>query len=325
MPQSIFPLTGLVDGRRKIGYYSVLEKSWAEQRNYIDLAISALNDEHKHIAEKELEKLIPNSPIEISSNEINSIKVGKWTLEINKNGGIGSLEFDNQEVICKNDEPIITYRSFCNKDYKYWLTHYSRNLKETYKWAIGDFARPCLKCFEEKYPAGRFAYKLDKTFGKDNQIIVNLVCDKKLCEDLGAPRLVQIIYTLTEDGLNIDVSWYLKDANRLTEAVYLNLFPSTEQIKMKKLGCLVKPDEVALNGSRNLHAVQGVEFDDYEILNFHSPLVSFGKGKILEFDNEFEDVSKDGLSFVLYNNVWGTNFPLWYEDNAKFTFEIKKK
>lgn len=325
LPQSIFPLTGLIDGRRKKGYYSVLEKSWAEQREYIKLALSALNDEHKKTAQAELSKLIPSNPNEITANEVNSVKVGEWTLEINKSGGIGSLKYGNQEVIRKNDEPIITYRSFCNTDYKYWLTHYSRNLKETYKWAIGDFARPALKCVEGKYPAGRFAYTAQKMYATDTQITVNLICDKKLCEELGAPRLIQIIYTLAADGLNVDVSWYGKDANRLTEAIYLNLFPSTEQIKMKKLGCLVKPDEVAYNGSRNLHAVQGVEFDEFEIINLHSPLVSFGKGKILEFDNKIEDVSKDGLSFVLYNNVWGTNFPLWYEDNASFTFEIKKK
>lgn len=31
---------------------------------------------------------------------------------------------------------------------------------------------------------------------------------------------------------------------------------------------------------------------------------------------------KDGISYVLYDNVWGTNFPLWYEDNARFDFVI---
>ncbi len=325
LPQSIFPLTGLVDGRRKIGYYSVLEKSWAEQREYIKLALSALSDEHKQIAQAELRKLIPNKPNEIVANDIKTIQFGEWSLKINDKGGIGSLKFGDEEIIRQNNEPIITYRSFCNADYKYWLTHYSRNLKETYKWAIGDFARPALKCVEGKYPAGRFAYNVDKMSATSSQITVNLTCDKALCEELGAPRLVQIIYTLTDGGLNVDVAWYGKDANRLTEAIYLNLFPSAEQIKMRKLGCLVSPDEVAYNGSRNLHAVQGVEFGNYEIVNLHSPLVSFGKGKILEFDNKLEDVSKDGLSFVLYNNVWGTNFPLWYEDNARFVFEIKKK
>ena len=38
-------------------------------------------------------------------------------------------------------------------------------------------------------------------------------------------------------------------------------------------------------------------------------------------DNEFEKLS-DGISYVLYNNVWGTNFPLWYEENAHFEFVI---
>ena len=78
-------------------------------------------------------------------------------------------------------------------------------------------------------------------------------------------------------------------------------------------------------GGKNLHAVQSVSFKDYRIVNHHSPLVSFGRGKILEFYNKNESVRKDGVSFVLQNNVWGTNFPLWYEDNASFTFEIVKK
>ncbi len=324
LPQSIFPLVSLFDGRRKRGYYSVIEKSWAEQRKYIDLAVSTLSNEHKQIAETELSKLIPTKPVEITSNEITTIKVGEWTLEINKNGGIGSLECGDEEIIRENNEPIFTYRSFCNADYKYWLTHYSRNLHETSVWALGDFARPGMNRVEGKYPSGRFPYYADKVWSDNSQIIVNLTCDKKLCKELGAPRLVQVIYTLTEEGLNVDVCWFGKDANRLTEAIYMHLFPA-HNVQLKKIGCLVTPEEVTLNGSRNLHAVQSVETDNYEIINHHSPLVSVGKGKILEFDNKFEDVKKDGLSFVLYNNVWGTNFPLWYEDNAKFTFEIKKK
>ena len=325
LPQSIFPLTGLIDGRRKQGYYSVLEKSWAEQREYINGVISTLNEKHKKIALNELKKLIPEKPIEIVSNDVKVIKAGDLELVINKKGGIGSLRYGTQEIIRENNEPIITYRSFSNADYNYWLTHYSRDLKETYKWAIGDFARPALKCVEGKYPSGRFSYVVDKVSSSDEQITVNLICDKKLCNELGAPRLIQVIYTLTKNGLNMDVSWYGKDANRLTEAIYLNLFPSTNKVKLRKLGCLVDPEEVAYNGSRNLHAVQSVEVDNFEIVNMHSPLVSFGKGKILEFDNTNEDVTKDGLSFVLYNNVWGTNFPLWYEENAKFEFQIKMK
>lgn len=324
LPQSMLPFVSLFDGRRKRGYYSVIEKSWAEQRAYIDLAVDSLSDEHKAIAKAEIKKLIPATPITFSANNADFIQAGEWALKINKNGGIGSLKYGNEEIIKTNNEPIITYRSFCNADYKYWLSHYSRNLEETAVWALGDFARPGMNRVEGKYPSGRFAYSVEKMCANGTQVIVNLVCDKKLCDDLGAPRIIQVIYTLTENGLNADVSWYQKDANRLTEAIYMHIFPS-DDIKLKKLGCLVNPQEVTNNGSRNLHAVQCVEMGNYEIINRHSPLVSVGKGKILEFDNKFEDVKTDGLSFVLYNNVWGTNFPLWYEDNAKFTFEIKKK
>ena len=61
----------------------------------------------------------------------------------------------------------------------------------------------------------------------------------------------------------------------------------------------------------------------YKLINYGCPLISIGRGKILEYDNIIEDINKDGISYVLCNNVWGTNFPLWYEENAMFSFEIK--
>ncbi len=325
LPQSILPLISLYDGRRKRGYYSVIEKSWAEQRGYIDMALSALGSEHRETAEKELSTLMPENPVDFNANGIKTAEYGDWSLEINEKGGIGCLTYKGEKIITNNQEPLACYRSFSNKDYDFWLNNYSRDLHETAVWALGDFARPNLKIFEGKYPAGLFSYRTEKIYAQDNQITVNLFCDRKLCNDLGAPRLIQVIYTLSDKGLDIDVSWFDKDANRLTEAIYLNFFPSADSVELTKLGCQVKPEEVTRNGSRNLHAVQKVCFGNCEIINVHSPLVSFGRGKILEFDNKLESVRKDGISFVLQNNVWGTNFPLWYEDNARFLFKIRIK
>ncbi len=324
LPQSILPLISLFDGRRKRGYYSVIEKSWTEQRGYITKALSSLNAQHRAEAEIIIARLKPEKPSEYEGN--NKRKVGSelCSLEINERGGISSLIIDGKELFRNNDEALITYRSFSYKDYDFWLKHYSRDLDQTAVWALGDFARPNLKIFEGKYPSGRFPYKAEKILAADNRIIADLVCDKKLCDELGAPRLVQVVYSLDNEGVTVDVSWFDKDANRLTEAIYLNLFPDTVGVLLKKLGCPVKPEEVILNGSRNLHAVQSVLTDKAEIINRHSPLVSFGSGKILEFDNRLESVEEKGISFVLQNNVWGTNFPLWYEDNAHFSFRINK-
>lgn len=325
LPQSILPLVSLFDGRRQRGYYSVIEKSWTEQRGYIDKALSALSDIHRKIAENALSELLPTNPESITDNGNRTLSKGDWIVAINDKGGIGKLAYKGKDVIRSNDNSPVTYRSFCNEDYNYWLAHYSRDLDQTAVWALGDFARPNLKTFEGRYPSGRFDYTANEICTQGEKITVNLTCNKKLCDDLGAPRLIQIAYTLADEGLTIDVSWYGKDANRLTEAVYFNLFPDADDVTMRKLGCEVSPKEVTLNGSRNLHAVQSVIWNDFETVNLHCPLVSFGGGKILEFDNKFEDIREDGISFVLYNNVWGTNFPLWYEDNAKFRFNIKAK
>lgn len=329
-PQCIYPIKDRFDGSRKQGYYSVIEKSWKEQRAYIDLALSKLSDNHKAEAEKAISQLIPVSPVK-TENKCDTQKelvCGKWKFRLNDKGGAGYLAYDNDVIIRENEESAVDYFSFTNDDYNYWLTHYTRDLKETSKWSIGDFARPALKYTDGKFPSGRFEYNLDNFAysQEENNITVNLKCDKKLCDELGAPRLIQIIYTLDMNGLNIALSWYGKDANRITEAIYYHLFPNGNDVKYRKIGTLVDPMNIASMGGRNLNVVESVEIKQgcYKIENLNAPIVSAGKGKILHFDNKYEDIAKDGLSYVLYNNVWGTNFPLWYEDNAKFVFRIEK-
>ena len=124
------------------------------------------------------------------------------------------------------------------------------------------------------------------------------------------------------------MSWFGKDASRLTEAVFLHLYPAGDFTTVK-MGEEIDYRTTASMGGRNLHAVEKciIKNDEntFELYNRHSPLISIGRGKILEYDNKIESVEKDGVSYVLCDNVWGTNFPLWYEDNARFAFSIMKK
>lgn len=329
-PYNVTSLGNRLMNKQPQGSYKAMEASWAEQQEYINKAINSLNICHKKEAEKAVSALIPQNKIDTSDFEEydSAVQFGGITFELNKNGGIGFLAFGDDVVIKKNEESIIEYRSYGKKDYDYWLSHYSRDLEHTKIWAYADFARPLIKYAEGKYPEGRFFYKAVKTLMMKSEdsvkIVAELKCDQKLCDELGAPRSIQILYTLSDNELTFDVNWYCKDANRLTEAVFLHLYPQTNDVKLKKMGYIIAPETVVSKGSRNLHATECVMLGEkYQIVNHHSPLVSIGRGKILEFDNKLESVEKDGLSFVLYNNVWGTNFPLWYEDNAKFTFEIK--
>ena len=37
-----------------------------------------------------------------------------------------------------------------------------------------------------------------------------------------------------------------------------------------------------------------------------------------------QDARQD-LCFCLYDNVWNTNFPMWYSDDGLFRFEVEKR
>jgi len=101
-----------------------------------------------------------------------------------------------------------------------------------------------------------------------------------------------------------------------------HFYPVGSDAQFTKLNEKINPFDIVKNGNRNLSAVQNVKTQNATVTNFHSPLASIGRGKILCFDNEYSKLSS-GLSFVLFDNVWGTNFPLWYSDNAYFKFTIE--
>ena len=323
----------VASGKRRA--YSVIEKSWQEQRDYINKALSCLTEAHRAQAEEALGKLIPKHTEDFSEHKeyTGSVKFSDYEFELNEFGGIGSLTCRDKEIIHKNNNPLLEYRLYTSKDYDFWFSHYSRNMDKNGAWAYPDFGRPLLKYADGKYPAGRFYYKMTGAHitEEENQIRIaaNLRCDKALCEQAGAPREVQIIYTLDKDGLKFDVLWCGKDASRLTEAIFLHLYPAADSLSLIKLGREIDYKSTVSMGGRNLHAVEKCVFanncGNFEICNYHSPIVSVGRGKILEYDNKIESFENDGVAFVLQNNVWGTNFPLWYEDNARFTFCINER
>jgi hypothetical protein len=227
------------------------------------------------------------------------------------------------------NQSTINYHSYGNKDYEFWRNNYTRNYSTTKEWSAPDFLRPGLKYVDNKYLQGVFPYTLNELYynGSDSLIAVFAITSK-LCWENGAPKVCEIKYTFGEDKVFADMIWINKEANRLPEAMFIN-FPvkiRKETLRYTKLGQEIDPYDIVESGNRNLSAVENIygktENLNVKIENIHSPLVSIGGGKILRFDNLYEDIDEKGISFNLHNNIWGTNFPLWYSDNAYFSFVI---
>lgn len=333
-PYNILNIINLIRDGRKNHAYSIIEKSWAEQRTYIEKAVEALSENHRQQAASALKRLLPESIADVAQYQpyCGALKFDDFEFELNEFGGIGAFSYQGNTIINKNNRALLEYRLYTSRDYDFWFKNYARNMDVNAVWGYPDFGRPLLKYADGKYPDGSSYYKMEGAYVSEEEkqikVFVNLKCSKEICEKAGAPRDVQIVYILNSNGLKFDVLWCGKDANRLTEAVFLHLYPSAGDFKLVKLGSEIDYKSTVPMGGRNLNAVEKcilkTDFGKFNFINYHSPLLSAGRGKILEYDNKIESIEKDGISYVLYDNVWGTNFPLWYEDNALFSFEISK-
>jgi len=82
---------------------------------------------------------------------------------------------------------------------------------------------------------------------------------------------------------------------------------------------------VVPNGNRYLHAVGdgGVTVEDgghrFQAISLDAPLVAPGRPSLLDFNNDLPNL-QHGMHFNLYNNVWGTNFPMWFGEDCRFRF-----
>jgi hypothetical protein len=96
---------------------------------------------------------------------------------------------------------------------------------------------------------------------------------------------------------------------------------------MDKSGESVSPFDVVTSGNRHMHAVgKGFGYqkgdDSFTVETLDAPVVSLGERTPLLFSNDQPDLSK-GVHSNLFNNAWGTNYIMWYGEDARFRFVLK--
>jgi hypothetical protein len=162
-------------------------------------------------------------------------------------------------------------------------------------------------------------------------ILIKLGLEKTIPDIYGLPANVWLRLEFPEKQKEIryTVEWYGKEATRLPESYWFSMGFSTTNPgswKIEKIDRLIAPSDVVSKGGRSLHGFnRGLFYDDgiqkLYIESLDSPVVAPGTPSLLNFDDHLPDLSK-GWHFNLFNNKWGTNFPTWYSDDAKFRFAI---
>ncbi len=323
-------------GQYSKGSYSGIEYSWTEQREYTEKAIAALPVKLQKDAKDRIATLVPKAGFALQGyqeGKLHSVyKIGNFQLQFNESGLDKVVH--NQATVLESSGalPFIRYASYGAKDYEEYKQTYARDYENCKVWIAPDFHKPGLKYAEGKYPEGDFSYKLALLLinEKKNSIIAQFTMDDNVSKQCGAPRQFQAKFSAKQEGLKIELIWLDKDASRLPEALWVNFAIKADKDSLRyiKLGESIDPLDIVPSGNRNLAAIEKAVFTNegkgWELINMHSPLVAIGKGKVLRFDNEYGDITQ-GLSFNLYNNLWGTNFPLWYDQNAYFGYILLPK
>jgi hypothetical protein len=171
-------------------------------------------------------------------------------------------------------------------------------------------------------------------------------------KNYGAPEESYLLFSLTPTHtgatLNLTLTLRNKTPTRLPEQMMLEFRPlGSHNWGMDKLGLWVSPYDVGLNGSQYQHAVwSGLQASapspgsHVTILTPDAPLVSpittepafhgwLGTPTVMPVPTApFKDSAKVvGFGVNLWNNVWDTNYILWYpylagDENLMFRFSV---
>lgn len=325
---------------RHLPNFRKMEASWAEQRGYLSNAVQALGDSELHAEANDcLNGYAPTKPEMVGYEElpdaISKIETEYFFIRFDESSGAISHLVDKRTGIswAARDHllGLVRYQTFSQADYDRYLGQYLTSRPE---WAILDNSKPGIDLANAQ--SGWWSPKRVRSYyGRDEygerflwEVMMEPTCTVKY----GCPELFTVEFDLPGQQPIIDIrlQWFGKPASRLPEAIWFSFQPKAEDRagwRLDKMDASISPLGVVRNGNRKLHAVgKGVHYrageHQFAIETLDTPLVAPGEPSLLEFENESPPL-ENGMHFNLYNNVWGTNFPMWYDEDALFRFRLK--
>ena len=318
---------GLIQLKRSAPGRSFAE-SWAEQRTLLDEAVDSLSATDRKKALSALRETIPqkfssfrsmNGAEAIRSNPFFEFAFSK------EDGSICHLKsLKTGRSFASNAHTLGSFesRTFTRHEYDCYLQKY---LRINDAWAYQDFGKPFLPYHlqgEVKGIVKSSFCQIDKS-----HFLFRLYPEQQS----GTPKKIEIEYVFHDDKPIIDLTlqYFDKDPARLPHALFLAflpILPRESSWNLCKNGDMIDSQKVVRKGGRTLHAIEDyleVKESDFSfrIRSLDAVLVSMGTTALLDYNDRLPK-KNCGIYFNLYNNKWGTNFPMWFGDDMKYRFQI---
>ncbi len=315
-------------GENQHSSYSAFVKSHSEQRAYLIGAVEALPPELRLRARNELHYSYPQTVDMGPFVPGGTVLINGWHAVFDENGTLIRLRNEKRHLDHFVRIGEFLYESFDGETVSECYRSYGRDLKQNGYWAECDFGKPGLEHAKGVRNGLWKAVPCGQITERDRHTVF-LRGEEEACEAYGCPREIAVSYAFDESGVGMTLYWRKKDPIRSPEAIWLGvqLNPSNpNRVRFQKLGSLMDPQDVVFGGNRKLHAIERVSIktatEDFAIVPCDSPVVSVGGRHLYHADHRAES-PENGLYFLLCNNRWGTNFPQWFGEDARFSFRME--
>jgi hypothetical protein len=319
--------------------FQMVDDEWEAKRRNVAIAVMTLPPALQAEANARLDELRPRTPDWQSLKPLHpetGLVTANFAVSIDPaNGRIVKLrdKATGREWASRmHPLALFRYQTFDSADFARFNAQYN-----TQSFANNDFGKPGMNRFPvqsrtwlpvlKRCAAGEDA--------KGHRIVTELempAADPELKDLVSWPEMLTVEYVFPRDehSVHIALKCFGKRANRLAEAMWFSFAPDAPDShgwQLEKINQHVSPLDVAEYGSRHLHAVtKDVLYRDgkgsFTLETLDAPLVAPGQRALLDFDNKLPDMS-EGVHVNLYNNLWGTAFPQWYEGDMLFRFVVR--
>lgn len=319
--------------------YKVVQFSWQEKRQDLFDAVATLPQPQRAEAQKALDELKAKEPVIAGSAQAagKPIETTHFVVQIDaKTGAIVRLRSKATAYEWAGDaNPIglVAYQTLSSNDYDTFIKSY---LTTTADWAFKDFGKPNIDRFgaeSKTWLPGASTAQVEETAEAHRIVVRPRFNDEEAFQSGRAsfPRrvFVELLLPKAKPEIHLTLTWFGKPATRLPESVWLTFNPKAADPKgwtLDKSNETVSPFEVVESGNRHMHGLtRGFGYleasNAFTVDTLDAPLVALGERTPLLFSNDQPDLSR-GVHSCLFNNAWGTNYIMWYGEDARFRYVL---
>lgn len=310
---------GKYTGNKLVGSYSLFERSHQEQRDYLMQAVLALPDPLQDQARSVIAH--PAFPAFPPASDARSFLLNGTHVTVESDGALTITDRTGQTRTLGRMKYEIFDWATVDRCYH----TYCRDFDTTRGWAEPDFSKPGLAAVPNLKRAEWSPQCVGAELLSADRLRIVCHMSGEPVTRFGCPAEVEYIWKFSPFEMELTMRWRQKKANRIPEALWLGFdLPAASQIGLQKIGHAIDPFAVASGGARKLHACEAVLQNGIpEIINWDAPLVCLGQRSLYDVDDAYPP--QDGTAqFLLFNNRWGTNFKMWYDEDAEFKFTLRR-